>query len=91
MLTYTPFEPSTLASACALRGNPLEGLTGPVNLGEAERYGSILGGGALIVAGISRRGLPGLLLAAVGGLFIMRGVAGHCRLYDSIGVSTAAE
>ena len=31
-----------------------------------------------------------LLLAAAGGLFILRGAGGHCRLYDSIGVSTAA-
>jgi uncharacterized membrane protein len=30
------------------------------------------------------------LLAGLGGLFIMRGAAGHCRLYDSMGVSTAA-
>jgi uncharacterized membrane protein len=87
MLTYTPFDPKT--SACGLRGNPLEGAVGPVNVGETERYGSIIGGAALVVAGLSRRSFPGLLLAAAGGLFIMRGVGGHCRLYDSIGVSTA--
>jgi uncharacterized membrane protein len=90
MLTYTPFEPKNSGSPCSLRGNPLEGAIGPVNVGEAERYGSILGGAALVAAGLSRRSLPGLLLAAAGGAFIMRGVAGHCRLYDSMGVSTAA-
>lgn len=88
MLTYTPFEPRT-CSRDAFRGNPLEGIIGPVNVGEAERYGSILGGAALVAAGLSRRNLPGLLLAALGGAFIVRGIGGHCRLYDSIGVSTA--
>jgi uncharacterized membrane protein len=87
MLTYTPFESNKPAG---LRGNPLEGAIGPVNVGETERYGSIIGGAALAALGLSRRSLPGLLLAAAGGLFILRGVGGHCRLYDSIGVSTAA-
>jgi len=87
MLTYTPFE--SKAGTCGLRGNPLEGAVGPVNVGETERVGSIIGGTALAAAGLSRRSLPGLLLAAVGGLFIIRGFAGHCRLYESIGVSTA--
>jgi len=62
---------------------------GPVNVGEMERYGSIVGGAALAVVGLSRRSLPGLLLAGLGGLFILRGVGGHCRLYDTMGVSTA--
>jgi uncharacterized membrane protein len=87
MLTYTPFGNRAPGNP-GLRGNPLEGSIGPVNVGEAERYGSIVGGAALAVAGIARRGFPGLLLAAVGGLFIMRGLGGHCRLYDAIGVAT---
>ena len=91
MLTYTPFETSRDPSASALRGNPLEGAIGPVNVGEAERYGSIIGGAALIAAGLSRRSIPGLLVAATGGLFIARGMVGHCRLYDAMGVSTAAQ
>jgi len=90
MLTYIPFEPKNSASATGLRGNPLEGAIGPVNVGEVERYGSIIGGAALIATGLSRRSIPGLLLAALGGLFIVRGVGGHCRLYGSIGVSTSA-
>jgi uncharacterized membrane protein len=90
MLTYTPFDPPKTgnASACSLRGNPLEGAAGPVNVGETERYGSILGGAALVVAGLSRRNVPGVLLAGLGGIFILRGMAGHCRIYQSMGVST---
>lgn len=90
MLTYTPFDPSNSGGTQGLRGNPLEGALGPVNVGEFERYGSIIGGAALFAAGLSRRSFPGFLLAAVGGLFIMRGAAGHCGLYNSLGVSTAS-
>jgi len=92
MLTYSPFEISSdrEASSRGLRGNPLEGAIGPVNVGETERYGSIIGGAALAAAGLSRRSLPGLLMAGLGGLMILRGITGHCRLYKSIGTSTAA-
>ena len=91
MLTYTPFDTRTPGdgSSRGLRGNSLEGAIGPVNVGKEERYTSIVGGAALLAAGLSRRGLPGLLLAALGGAFLVRGVGGHCRLYDSMGVSTA--
>jgi uncharacterized membrane protein len=89
MLTYTPFDSQNNTSpGRLLHDNPLEGVLGPVNVGETERYGSIIGGAALVVAGLSRRSFPGLLLAALGGLFITRGVGGHCKLYDSMGVST---
>jgi uncharacterized membrane protein len=92
MLTYSPFESLSdiETSTRGLRGNPLEGSIGPVNVGETERYGSIIGGAALATAGLSRRSLPGLLIAALGGLLILRGVTGHCRLYKSVGASTAA-
>ena len=87
MITYTPFD--SHPSACSLSGNKIEGAFGPVNVGETERYGSLIAGAALAAVGLSRRSLPGLLVAAVGGLFVMRGLGGHCRLYDSIGVSTS--
>ena len=64
------------------------GAVGPVNVGDAERYGSILGGAALVGFGLSRRSLPGFLLAAVGGMFLVRGTAGTCKLYEALGVST---
>jgi len=89
MLTYTTFDSNNRAAG--ISGNPLEGSLGPVNVGEIERYGSMIGGAALAAAGLSRRSLPGLLIAALGGLLIARGIGGHCRLYQTIGVSTAAE
>jgi uncharacterized membrane protein len=93
MLTYTPFDypRDGDGSLPGLRGNPLEGAIGPVNVGLGERYGSFLGGAALVAAGLSRRSLPGLVLAALGGALLLRGMAGHCRLYESIGVSTAVQ
>ena len=42
--------------------------------------GSIAGGAALVVAGLWRGRLPGLVLALVGAAFIVRGATGRCGL-----------
>jgi uncharacterized membrane protein len=63
--------------------------TGHVNVGDTERWLSLLGGGALAMLGLSRRSLPGLGLAAVGGSLLYRGATGHCSMYQALGVSTA--
>src|SRR6476661_1064971 len=60
-----------------------------VNVGEAERILSAVGGGALALYGLSRGSLGGLALAAVGGCLAYRGLSGHCSLYGQLGVSTA--
>ncbi len=60
----------------------------PKNLGEAERYGSILGGLGLILAGFTRRSSSGVLLGALGAALIQRGVTGQCALYQSLGVTS---
>ena len=59
------------------------------NVGEPERYGSILGGMGLIMAGLTRRGSSGVLLGALGALLVQRGVTGQCAFYQSLGVSGA--
>ena len=59
------------------------------NVGEAERYTSMLGGLGLILAGLERRGLGGIILGALGAAFIQRGVTGHCALYQQLGMSSA--
>ena len=59
------------------------------NVGETERYGSIAGGVALVLAGIARRGFPGLLLGGLGAMFVQRGVTGHCDMYHNFGINTA--
>ena len=60
-----------------------------VNVGELERWASLLGGGLLAAWGLSRRNLTGLAVAAVGGSLVYRGATGHCAGYSALGVSTA--
>jgi uncharacterized membrane protein len=60
-----------------------------VNVGDAERWASLLGGGALALFGLSRGSLGGLGLAALGSALVYRGASGHCSMYGALGVSTA--
>jgi uncharacterized membrane protein len=60
-----------------------------VNVGQTERTLSAVAGGALALAGLRMRSLPGVLLAALGGGLVYRGVSGHCPAYQSLGVNTA--
>jgi uncharacterized membrane protein len=60
-----------------------------VNVGDTERWLSMIGGGALAAFGLSRGGLGGLALAGAGGLLAYRGFTGHCSLYGSLGINTA--
>ena len=60
-----------------------------VNVHEIERLGSALLGGGLVVCGARRGSLSGLLLAAIGGGFVYRGISGHCNVYQQLGINTA--
>jgi uncharacterized membrane protein len=60
-----------------------------INLNEVERIASALGGGILTIIGITKGGIGGLALTAVGGGLAWRGVSGHCNVYKAIGVNTA--
>jgi uncharacterized membrane protein len=60
-----------------------------VNVGDAERWACVLGGGALTAYGLTRGTLGGLVLAALGGGLLYRGLGGHCPLYNSLGINTA--
>jgi uncharacterized membrane protein len=60
-----------------------------VNISTAERWGSMLGGAALTLYGLSRLRRGGWILAGFGVLLFGRGAGGHCRTYDLLGVSTA--
>ena len=62
-----------------------------VNVGDAERWASVVGGGLLALTGLSRRSGLGLVMAAVGGSLVYRGLAGHCYLYQTLGVNTSSE
>jgi uncharacterized membrane protein len=60
-----------------------------INLGDTERWLSMIGGGSLVGLGLWRGGLSGLALAAAGGALAYRGFSGHCSLYQALGLNTA--
>jgi uncharacterized membrane protein len=60
-----------------------------VNVSDAERWASALGGAALALYGLKRGMLGGLLLALGGGSLVYRGLSGCCPLYDALGIDTA--
>lgn len=59
------------------------------NVGTPERVLSSIGGGALLAYGIKRGDTLGILLSVVGGGLALRGVTGHCHLYDSLSIDTS--
>jgi uncharacterized membrane protein len=58
------------------------------NVGEAERWISLIGGGALALYGLTRLNARGLFIAGLGGALASRGLTGHCSVYQAIGVDT---
>lgn len=62
----------------------------PVNVGDLERWLSVLGGGALALCTL-RRSLGSLVLLAGAGALLSRGLTGHCALYQTMGVSTVSQ
>jgi len=60
-----------------------------INVGDGERYTSVIAGSALLLSGMQRRSLAGLALAVLGGSLVYRGATGRCGLYSLLGVNTA--
>jgi len=77
----------------AVKGSVLPISGGPVpqrvNVGDSERWLAAAGGGALMLFGLGRGSLPGILLALAGGSLLYRALTGHCHLYQSLGINTA--
>ncbi|MEX2219342.1 MAG: SRPBCC family protein [Phycisphaerales bacterium] len=68
------------------------GHAGPVqNVGGLERALTGGVGAALLVSGLKRRSIFGLLLAAAGGALAYRGVRGVCPAYSALGIDTHRE
>ena len=80
---------TALTQAQIDRGEAPQGYENSVNVGDAERWASVLGGGALAVYGLTRGNLPGVALALLGASLVYRGTTGHCYAYDAAGISTA--
>jgi uncharacterized membrane protein len=64
-----------------------------VNVADAERWASALGGAALTAWGVKQlkedHSPAGAMLAAAGSALIYRGATGHCPVYSAAGVNTA--
>jgi uncharacterized membrane protein len=60
------------------------------NVGEVERWASIVGGGTLALYGLTRGTVAGVVLAALGGSLVYRGATAHCPLYEALGLNSAA-
>ena len=60
-----------------------------INVHPAERAASTLGGGLLVLYGLRRFSVKGLLSAAAGGALLYRGLTGHCPAYQEMGLDTA--
>jgi hypothetical protein len=54
-----------------------------INLGLTERWASA-GIGAALLAAAAGRGRGGMVLAAIGGALVARGMTGHCPLYHAV-------
>lgn len=61
-----------------------------VNISQAERIVSAIGGGILAAAGLKKRSAAGVALAVLGGDLLRRGLTGHSYAYEAMGVRTAA-
>lgn len=60
-----------------------------INVGPVERSLSVLAGGLLAGYGMTQKPVLGLALFLAAGSLLIRGLSGHCQLYDALGVSTA--
>jgi uncharacterized membrane protein len=61
------------------------------NVGEAERWVSVIGGGVLAIYGLTRGSLGGAALAVLGGSLVYRGATAHCGMYEALGIDTATK
>jgi uncharacterized membrane protein len=73
-----------------MRSHALEKLIPSVNVGQTERWASVLAGVGLIALSLNSRRLRGFLLPA-GGALVLRGLSGRCPVNQAIGRSTAEE
>jgi uncharacterized membrane protein len=58
------------------------------NVGQVERWGSMLGGAVLLWSGLRTGRLNGLIMAAMGGSLLYRGFTGHCSAYEALGIDS---
>src|SRR3954454_14720596 len=59
------------------------------NVGDLDRWASLLGVGDLTAYGLARGGPGGVVLALPGGGLLYHGASSHSKLYEALGVRTA--
>lgn len=62
-----------------------------INLATTERVISGIGGGLLVMKGVRRFSLGGLLLAGVGAALIDRARTGHCAVYNALAIDRSGD
>ncbi len=60
-----------------------------VNISDNERWLTALGGGTMVLFGLSRRSMFGLGLALTGGFLLYRSLKGYSPAYEALGVNMA--
>jgi uncharacterized membrane protein len=61
----------------------------PRNVGESERWASMLGGALTALYGLRRGDAAGAAIALAGGALVARGAVGYCPVYAAMDASTA--
>lgn len=87
--TSDAMNPSPAAFGRDTDGSSSEGHRKAQNISQTERWGSVIGGAALMVAGLRRGGISGLVVGLAGGSLFYRGFSGHCQCYEALGIDTA--
>ena len=87
MAESTNSRPQPQAMRTVARALPADGA---VNVGDGERWLSLLGGGLLALYTL-RRSVGTVVLLGGAGALLYRGLKGQCALYQAMGVSTAAD
>ena len=68
-----------------------ESTAAETNIGRRERLASAALGGLLVVRGLGRRSLGGVVTALAGGALVYRGLTGRSRLYAALETDVGAE
>ncbi len=57
------------------------------NVSDAERWGTLIGGGALVLLGLRQGSLRGALTALAGGGLVYRGLTAQNSIQDTLGMN----
>lgn len=69
--------------------SPPESSSRSINVGNAERLGSLAGGALLVYLGLRKFSLTRFTLAATGGAMLYRGLTGYCPVNEELGRDTS--